>query len=318
MAFIMALALDEKNSDLLPFMMAGAISDKQDIGGFSGLNEILVRNYGKQLKRIKTLNLEGETIAEGITYSTDPFFLDLSGKPESTREFLESLEIGPDKHVRDLTEDEKQLLYSTLALKLISQNCGIEALKYLENELYYFDGLDFSAKEISSIVDGNAKVGQNSLPVLYFLGNSEKKEEVLKNWRIFKTKLIEYAYRTLKDIYEESAIRYFYAPESEMAGAIGGLFMLYLLKQDKPVIGFNVGNYDTKVSSRGPRFLVNRGLNLSIIMKEAATEVGGSGGGHDIAAGAVIPRGKEKQFVEVVNRLVSEQIGKVILPPKGQ
>ena len=309
MAFAMALALDEKNADLLPFMMAGAISDKQDIGGFSGLNETLVKSYGKDLRKISTLNLEGETIAEGITYSTDPFFLDLSGKPESTKEFLETLEISPDKHVTALTEDEKQLLYSNLALKLISQNCGIEALKYLENDLYFFENLGFSAKEISSIVDGNAKVGYNSLPVLYFLGYTPSKEEILKNWRIFKTKLIEYAYRTMKDIYEESSIRYFYAPESEMAGAIGGLFMLYLLKQDKPVIGFNVGNYDTKVSSRGPRFLINRGLNLSVIMKESASEVGGSGGGHDIAAGAVIPRGKEKQFVEIVNRRVAEQIG---------
>ena len=59
MAFLMALALDEKNSDLLPFMMAGAIADKQDIGGFSELNDALVREYGKNVKRIRTLNLEG-------------------------------------------------------------------------------------------------------------------------------------------------------------------------------------------------------------------------------------------------------------------
>ena len=42
-------------------------------------------------------------------------------------------------------------------------------------------------------------------------------------------------------------------------------------------------------------------------MKESAREVGGSGGGHDIAAGAVIPRGKEKQFVEIANRLIGDQ-----------
>ena len=47
-------------------------------------------------------------------------------------------------------------------------------------------------------------------------------------------------------------------------------------------------------------------------MSAASTEVGGSGGGHDIAAGAVIPRGKEKQFVEIVNRMVTDQIGKVV------
>ena len=42
MAFLMALAMDEGNADLLPFFVAGAISDKQDIGGFHGLNRGLV------------------------------------------------------------------------------------------------------------------------------------------------------------------------------------------------------------------------------------------------------------------------------------
>ena len=153
----------------------------------------------------------------------------------------------------------------------------------------------------------------NSVPIIYFLGDKTQREEMVNNWRIFKTKLIEYTYRAFKEIYEEPNVRYFYAPESEMAGAISGIMMLYLLKQDKPLIGFNVGNNDTKVSGRGSRRQVQKGLNLSLVMRESAKEVGGSGGGHDIAAGAVIPRGKEKQFVETANRLIGEQLGKTTL-----
>ena len=93
-----------------------------------------------------------------------------------------------------------------------------------------------------------------------------------------------------------------------MTGSISGILSLYLLKQDKPLIGFNAGSDNTKVSSRGTRKLVQRGLNLSTVMKEASAQVGGSGGGHDIAAGAVIPRGKEKQFVELANDMVRGQL----------
>jgi hypothetical protein len=92
---------------------------------------------------------------------------------------------------------------------------------------------------------------------------------MIKNWKVFKTKLIDYVYRTNKELFEESHLRYFYAPESEMAGAISGALMLYLAKQNKPLIGFNVGNGDTKVSSRGTRRMVKHGLNLSLVMKEA-------------------------------------------------
>ena len=308
MAFLMALAIDEANSDLLPFMVSGAIADKQDIGGFRGLNRTIMEHYGKGLKPEHTLNLEGQTLQEGITYSTDPFFFDLSGKPENVKSELQKLSIDGSRNIFDLTDDEKRLLAEYLSWKLLSQNAGPEAIKYVESDILKFPGNDFSSKEISSIVDGNAKVGMNSVPVVYFLGDDSFRNDMIDNWKIFKTKLIEYAYRAYKEIFEDTNVRYFYAPESEMAGAISGILMLYMLKQDKPLIGFNVGMGDTKVSSRGSRRQVERGLNLSLVMKESAEAVGGSGGGHDIAAGAVIPRGKEKQFVEVANRIVGDQL----------
>ena len=313
MAFVMALAMNEKNSDLLPFLVSGIIADKQDIGGYTGLNQVIMEHYAKDLKTIRTLNFEGHNLTDGITYSTDPFFMDLSGKPDNVRKVLENLGISPDKSIFDITEDEKRILAEFLSFKLLEQNSGSEAIKYLENDMIKFDQLGFTSKEISTLVDGNAKVGMNSVPVIFFLGDKSQREEMVNNWRIFKTKLIEYTYRAFKEIYEEPNVRYFYAPESEMAGAISGIMMLYLLKQDKPLIGFNVGNNDTKVSGRGSRRQVQKGLNLSIVMRESAKEVGGSGGGHDIAAGAVIPRGKEKQFVETANRLIGEQLGKATL-----
>ena len=313
MAFVMALAMDEKNSDLLPFLISGVIADKQDIGGYTGLNQVIMEHYAKDLKTIRTLNFEGHNLTDGITYSTDPFFMDLSGKPDNVRKVLDNLGISPDKSIFEITEDEKRILAEFLASRLLEQNSGSEAIKYLENDMIKFDQLGFTSKEISTLVDGNAKVGMNSVPVIFFLGDKSQREEMVNNWRIFKTKLIEYTYRAFKEIYEEPNVRYFYAPESEMAGAISGIMMLYLLKQDKPLIGFNVGNNDTKVSGRGSRRQVQKGLNLSLVMRESAKEVGGSGGGHDIAAGAVIPRGKEKQFVETANRLIGEQLGKTTL-----
>ena len=308
MAFLMAVAIDESNADLLPFMISGAIADKQDIGGFSGLNRTIIEHYGRQGRTEHTLNMEGETIQESLTYSTDPFFFDLSGKSENVRTELQKLGIDGNKGIFDLTEDEKRILSEYLAWRLLRQNAGPEAIKYVESDIMKFPGWDFTSKEISTIVDGNAKVGMNAIPVIYFLGDESAREEMINNWKIFKTKLIEYTYRALKEIFEDTNVRYFYAPESEMAGAISGIMMLYLMKQDKPLIGFNVGTVDTKVSSRGSRRQVQKGLNLSIVMKRSAEEVGGSGGGHDIAAGAVIPRGKEKQFVEIANRIIGEQL----------
>jgi RecJ-like exonuclease len=42
-------------------------------------------------------------------------------------------------------------------------------------------------------------------------------------------------------------------------------------------------------------------------MREAAAAVGGEGGGHDVAAGATIPAGEQRAFVERADELVGDQ-----------
>jgi single-stranded DNA-specific DHH superfamily exonuclease len=306
MAFIFALVADENNKDLFPFFMSGVMADKQDIGGLSGLNKKIYDEYNSY-KTHHTLNLEGN-IADAITYSIDPFFYGLTGHPEDVKKLLEDSKIDPEKNVIDLTTDENKILGNKLALTILKNNTGSDAIKYLESDVLYFDNIGFSSKELNSIVDGNARIGMQSLPVQYFLGDNSVGSEMLANVKIFKTKLIDYIYRANKELKEEKYLRYFYAPESEMAGPIAGAIALYTVKPDKPVIGFNAGTDDIKISSRGSRHSVSRGLNLSEVMKSACAAAGGSGGGHDIAAGGVIPRGKEKQFLEAAGEIIKSQI----------
>lgn len=308
MSFLMALAIDEKNSDLLPFMIAGLIADKQDIGGFKGLNATIVEHYGKSLVEKHSLNLEGENIGDALTFSIDPFIYNLSGKPENVKAALDNIGLDPGTALNSITDSDSKKLFEFLALRLLQQGVSSESIKYLEADIIYFQELGFSSKELSTIIDGNSKIGENGIPAGYFLGEKGLQEAMIDNWKIYKSKLIEYTYRVFKEIFEEGNVRYFYAPEQEMTGAISGILTLYVLKQDKPLVGINVGDNDTKISSRAARPLLNRGLNLSTVMKEAASQVGGSGGGHDIAAGAIIPRGKEKQFIEIVNNIIGGQL----------
>jgi RecJ-like exonuclease len=49
-------------------------------------------------------------------------------------------------------------------------------------------------------------------------------------------------------------------------------------------------------------------LDLGVAMKLVASELGGFGGGHKIAAGATIQFEKEKEFLEKVNTLLMQQM----------
>jgi RecJ-like exonuclease len=77
----------------------------------------------------------------------------------------------------------------------------------------------------------------------------------------------------------------------------------------RPILAFaRKSETETKVSGRGTGRLVGRGLDLSTVMTEAAAGVGGEGGGHDIAAGATIPAGREAEFVDHADRIVGDQL----------
>jgi RecJ-like exonuclease len=77
-----------------------------------------------------------------------------------------------------------------------------------------------------------------------------------------------------------------------------------------PIIAFANAEDGIKVSGRGTRELVARGLDLAAIMQAASKAVGGQGGGHHVAAGATIPPGTEDQFLEIANRMVREQLAR--------
>ncbi len=64
------------------------------------------------------------------------------------------------------------------------------------------------------------------------------------------------------------------------------------------------------MSARAPRHLLRQGLDLAEVLREAAARVEGEGGGHNVAAGATIPPGTEEAFLEIVDRLVREQLGR--------
>jgi len=76
-----------------------------------------------------------------------------------------------------------------------------------------------------------------------------------------------------------------------------------------PLLGFALTeNGDVKVSARASQSLVDRGLDLASAFTHAAKVVNGVGGGHNIAAGATIPKGKEEEFLQLVEEKIRLQL----------
>ncbi|MFA5312443.1 MAG: DHH family phosphoesterase [Methanomassiliicoccales archaeon] len=99
--------------------------------------------------------------------------------------------------------------------------------------------------------------------------------------------------------------------ETTLGTVLGMVLSSGKVPDDKPLFAFAfTEDGKLKVSARGTKYLVARGLDLSEVMKRAAEAVDGVGGGHNIAAGATIPIGMEEAFLGKADEIVSRQFGR--------
>jgi RecJ-like exonuclease len=103
--------------------------------------------------------------------------------------------------------------------------------------------------------------------------------------------------------------------ETTLGTVLGMVLSSGKVPDNKPLLAFAfTDDGKLKVSARGTKNLVARGLDLSDAMKRAAEAVNGVGGGHNIAAGATIPLGREDDFLKKVDEIVSSQLSDRIIP----
>ena len=93
-----------------------------------------------------------------------------------------------------------------------------------------------------------------------------------------------------------------------IVGIVAGMSASFVNNRNLPIIAFADSEGGVKVSSRGNQDLLRKGMNLGAAISEAAKSVGGTGGGHDIAAGAFIPKEAKNEFLKILDMKIGLQI----------
>ncbi len=312
LAFLLSIQVSEHNWDLLPLALAGAIGDKQHKNGFKGLNLELVKT-GLECKIItasRELKVNGNNILEALVRSTDPYFTVLSNNEPEVKKLLTGLQIDPGASVQELDNNAAQRLASYLVLKLMDQGIPPEDAEEFVTTRYFTEKYQIDIEELSHIINACGRMRQMGVGVAAGLGD-QNAIELAKKLRVeYKQNILDGLKRLEKDGLEElENIQYFYEKTAEFAGTFAGIGMMYFFNQNKPVIALTNAKENINISGRGTVRLVNKGLDLAKTFAEISKEFNGSGGGHQIAAGAKIPLNKDKEFLNKVDQSVGEALG---------
>lgn len=329
MAYILALALDEKNRDLSPLAVIGALGDRQDSGperSLTGLNRKALDDSIEAglLERSKDFLFHGrETrpIHEAVAMTYTPFIQGLSGARDATLAALSSAGIrlkdrGRWRTLSELSTEEKQKMLEVLTAFIGSNGGGSTAVSELIGEVYSLrleDALTplHDAREFGTVLNACGRMDATDVGVALCLGDRDSAllgaMRLMSEYRSKLNKAIQSLQSGDKvtihgDVMVVAGDDFI---EERMTGSISSLLASSDKYRDKMVlVRTRSGETDLKFSSRlGSSF--PKEVNLGLILREAAEKVGGVGGGHSMAAGAKIPVGKRDEFTTVVLQKVS-------------
>jgi single-stranded-DNA-specific exonuclease len=311
LSFLAAIMMDPCNWNLSPIAIAGIIGDRQHMGGMKGVNQQIL-DYAVEKEYVNVqrgLNLKGPTVADAIADSIDPYFVGLSGRKDNVLAFLDSMKLNPSAPMGALDEIYRRKLTSMLSLRLMGQGCRPETVEELVSEIHWIPSMSMSAMDLADLLNACGRMDHEGVGVALCMGDEDALTLAGDLRRQYNRKILEKLMMIETDgVNQMTGVQYFHAEDASLAGAQTGLAMQYILDQSKPTLALSHVKGKTKVSSRGTKYLVSKGLDLSAALKKAAEKVGGVGGGHAVAAGATVAEVKQDEFLAAVDEIVGLQL----------
>lgn len=330
--YVLARALGgEANMDLAALAVVGAVGDMQASDGeLRGANERIVEEgvaasvletgtdlsfYGTQTRPLPKL----------LEYASDVRIPGITNDRSGSRQFFEDhdVPVKADEEWRrwvDLSHDEQRRIVSGLVKRAVSSGVPPERIDTLTGTTYTLiqedEGTELrDASEFSTLLNATARYERADVGLAVCLGDRDaaytRAKRLLANHRRNLSEGLEWVRST--GVTQTDHLQWFDAEDripDTIVGIVAGMALgIDGIAGDRPIVAFaDESPTERKVSGRGTGALVRRGLDLSEVMHDAATAVGGDGGGHTIAAGATIPADEQDAFLARADEIVGEQL----------
>lgn len=309
-SYLVVRNMDKKH--LSYFGLIGAFGDMQCQDGITGVNKLLfkdgIENGNLEVHEgLKIVSKSSEPLFKSLAYTFSPGLPGITGDLEGSTEFLEKIGLSYGIKFNDLEDEEKDILKD----ELIKINPNIFGDCFtLPSENPFLRDLE----EYSHILDACGKNKKFGLGLSIAIGERDKALAVAVDLqRKYRDQLV----KGLEWIKREGSqdldfIQYLYSEDKMLKSVMGTIasigLSVNLLDSSKPVLGLSRLHNDIKVSGRTIRNMVERGVDLGKALQDSSNNFGGQGGGHDIAAGALIPFESKENFLNLVNEIVEYQL----------
>ena len=314
LCYLIAKSLSNENTDLANLAIMGMIGDnhQQNIG----------RTYDEIIKDSDTIIKKGlliypstRPINKVLEYSSSPYIPNVTGSYQGVLEILREANIsknnGSYKALYELTEEEMSNLTTAIMLRSpsktnISNLIGNIYLLKFQNRLE-------DARELSALINACSRMDHPETALGFCLGNKLCKEESEKIYREYKQHLIS-ALKHVQEAEKISGKNYtIINAKNNIKDTIIGTTASIIshspfYSEGTIIIALAYNENKIKVSAR---MVGKEGRNVREILAKALISIGGEVGGHPNAAGCLIEKEKETQFIAELKKILDVELIKV-------
>lgn len=331
MAYMVAITLDRKNKNLSPIAIVSALAERQDQGdkkSLFGLNSEIVKT-AESLRLIRMdldimlTGRETRPIHEALAHTAFPYIEGLTWATESCYALIKNAGIKMSKDGRwrvlsEISQDEKDIILNAISEYVVNLSKSKE-VNMIDNLIGYTytlinedqRSLLRDAREFSTMLNACGRIRKAGVGIGICMGDRNnllnEGEKIVTKYRTTLRNYISSIF-TEKWRMIDNGKSVFINGEGllaeDMLGAISSLL------SGSPTLGGRLVFVRTLTNDGFYKFSSRKSLgstsksDLGLIMRYCSESVGGSGGGHSLAAGCRIPSTRLEEFLSAVRNAI--------------
>jgi RecJ-like exonuclease len=314
LCYLFAKQISEANKDLASLAVVGMIGDMLE-RDMSKLNSEITRDAEAVIKKGVLLYPSTRPLNRVLEFSSDPFIPGVTGNTTGVFQILREAKIekinGKYKTLIELDEEEMARLSTAIILRRVRDNHHGEIIGNIFL-VKMFNKLE-DAREISAKINAASRQGNPYLAILFCLEEQSSVKKIEESYAKYK-QLIVSGLNTMNEIEKVEGRGYIILNAREkirdtIIGTITSILsMSSLYEEGSIIIGMA---YDKEKIKASVRLAGRNGRNVRELMEQVIAKTGGEFGGHYSAAGSLINREKEKDFIEELKRNLEVQVVKL-------
>lgn len=313
LAYLFCKQINPEIKELSKLAILGMIGDclEKEI---DSLNNGILEESGVQRKRGILIYPSTRPINRVLEYSSNPYIPEVTGNMKGVLELLRETGITPEKgKYRSIMElNEKEMKNLTTAILL--RNPKIKT-KDLVGDIFLikiFNKLE-DARDLSAIINACSRSGKPELALQYCLEIPSAK----KNTELTHIKYKQNIITGLNFVHETEKIqgKGFVIINAQdnvkdtMIGTIASIISNSSIYEEGTAI-ITMAYYDDKIKVSA-RSVGKKGRNLKELLESIVNITEGEVGGHEYAAGCIINKKKEREFIEILKKNLEVELIKI-------